>query len=369
MVRVWYPTRADGPGRLYAIGPEREVLEAFARATGGVVPADWLDMLAGVRTHSVTAAPAASGSFPMLVFSHGGFSYVWQNTPLMEHLASHGYVVWSVSHPGGSGGVCYPDGTVVTYDESLLQEVLAFGAEPSYPARFTGDVDTRLRLVRAHAEGPLARIQRQWAEDMRAVLEAVTAGRVEGAAAELVDHCDVTRVGALGMSLGGAAAVSAAHADPRIRVAVNLDGGHFSSDLLDTDSAVPLLHLSSDFEAQLKAFGSPAGAADANEMFYERWYAAGGRPGIHRLRVRGMTHLEMSDVALVPTEQRARILHGGGRIDSRRAIELLNAFVLGCIDQVLGDGDERFPHGQLRRFPEVSQVDISGVRELREPPG
>ena len=40
------------------------------------------------------------GLFPLLIFSHGFQSIAIQSLGLMEHLASHGFVVVSISHTG-----------------------------------------------------------------------------------------------------------------------------------------------------------------------------------------------------------------------------------------------------------------------------
>jgi predicted dienelactone hydrolase len=56
-----------------------------------------------VDTHShVNAPPARPGerAFPVLLFNHAlDFGFTAQNLRLMEHLASHGYVVLSIAHP------------------------------------------------------------------------------------------------------------------------------------------------------------------------------------------------------------------------------------------------------------------------------
>jgi len=43
-----------------------------------------------------------AGTYPLLFFSHGTFGIKDSNNSAFEELASHGYVVCSVDHPGHS---------------------------------------------------------------------------------------------------------------------------------------------------------------------------------------------------------------------------------------------------------------------------
>ncbi|MDP2313177.1 MAG: alpha/beta hydrolase [Pseudomonadota bacterium] len=75
---LWYPTTAtDGDDATYF---------------GGVIAAEgvWQD------------APVAPGPFPVAVFSHGHQAYAEAAAFLMEHLASHGWVVAAPDHTGNT---------------------------------------------------------------------------------------------------------------------------------------------------------------------------------------------------------------------------------------------------------------------------
>jgi predicted dienelactone hydrolase len=100
MIRAWYP----------AIIPEGAEPEPFLREIEPVhaifarslpLPAFTFSHLTRIPSHSYLDAPIAAGQppFPVLVFSHGNSFYASQNSLLMEHLASHGYIVFSIDHP------------------------------------------------------------------------------------------------------------------------------------------------------------------------------------------------------------------------------------------------------------------------------
>lgn len=366
MVRVWYPARpedGDPPRRRYAVDDEAQLLAWFAEINGS--PSGWSEQLAAITTHSVQDAPALQGSFPTVVFSHGASSWVSQNTPLMEHLASHGYVVWSVAHPGEACGVRYPGGDMVRGDPHFHEAFRGLMSDRRYMDKLTGDIAVRLEATSQFLDdkgmGPWSR---RWVNDLRAVIDAFAAGTVTGPAGGLVEMSDVSRLGIVGMSFGAAAAVSAAQQDPRVKAVVNLDGGQHLSDLLDTDVRLPLLHLASDMQAQLEGMGLTGIASlDANEFFYEPVAAAGARPDVYRFRISGSTHLELTDLVLVSGPERAAVLPAGGRVDSQRTVDLINLFVRGYLDTVLLGMNEAFPSGPLRAFPEVEPINLSPIRE------
>ena len=71
--------------------------------------------LRAVKTHSypdIELSPAEA-RYPVIVFSHAIVSFAEQNTLLMEHLASQGYVVLAISHPYASARVVSSQGKAI----------------------------------------------------------------------------------------------------------------------------------------------------------------------------------------------------------------------------------------------------------------
>ncbi len=109
-VKVWYPAApgASGPAGRYMTG---------GNAAG--LPPLLTQQLQLVRTHAIDDAPIAEGRWPVVIFSHGYASPVEQNTPQMEALASRGYVVARLAHPGESSWAPFPDGHGVPFDTAV----------------------------------------------------------------------------------------------------------------------------------------------------------------------------------------------------------------------------------------------------------
>ncbi|WP_369204330.1 hypothetical protein [Streptomyces sp. PU-14G] len=75
------------------------------------------EALAGTRVHAVEGAAVARGSaaWPSVLLSPGSGEYRAGLTAVAEELASRGYVVAGVDHPGDAAAVEFPDGRVVPH--------------------------------------------------------------------------------------------------------------------------------------------------------------------------------------------------------------------------------------------------------------
>lgn len=365
MARVWYPAAgATGQPRKYLDEREFDVtIRPLLEALAPVVPDPTLfDRLAAAATHGHEGAPvAAGGPFPALVFSHGGLSYISQNTVLMEDLASHGYVVFSVAHPGGSSGVLFPDGMAVTYDQDWRDAVLGAVGAPDPEGRNSPDVGKRYEAAtRFVDDGGLGPWSERWRDDMIALVDFVGSDRPDAALASILRHTALADLGYFGMSYGAAAAVSAAQIDERARVAINFDGTHWLSDVLAKDVRTPLLVLMSEDPARY-----------SNEFFFEPLETMGTRDDIVRIKLQPeATHMELTDVMFLPAATRRALPGDAGRVDGARLSDTINAFVRAFFDHYLKGAADGFPETVLAKFPEVARFDLPHVRawaESREP--
>ncbi|KAK7729497.1 hypothetical protein SLS57_001984 [Botryosphaeria dothidea] len=153
-----------------------------------------------LSTASASCSASADHSLPTLLFSPAlGTSRHLYNL-LAANLASRGYAVTTIDHPYDADVVEFPNGTLV------------------YGLDFTD------------AQVPLAVETR--AQDIRFVLDALRSGSALHPRCNGSGGAPAALALALGHSLGGAAALTAAAEDERLRGAVNLDGSVFG-DVLD----------------------------------------------------------------------------------------------------------------------------------------
>ncbi|WP_433237864.1 alpha/beta hydrolase family protein [Streptosporangium sp. CA-135522] len=205
VVQLWYPSRerpASAERARYLGRTEKEsrtVAQGLADYMG--MPGFLLDDVPRAHTRSVSnAAVAGEGErFPLVLFSPGLGGVRTQNTAWAEELASRGYVVAALDHPYDSAVVTLADGRTIrtrikaTGDEKKDEE-LAAGWTAVRAADLSFVLTQLGRLDRGEIDGPFT-------------------GRL-----------DTDRAAVTGHSIGGGAALQAAHQDSRFAAVINLDG-------------------------------------------------------------------------------------------------------------------------------------------------
>lgn len=126
----------------------------------------------------------------MLLYSPGGVDPRTIGTSLAEELASHGYVVVAVDHPGETSEVDFP-------------------GRPPRIIELPPDGPTNPAILRTMLTTRFA--------DLTFVLDQLPS-------LELSRALDLRRVGVYGHSAGGAAAAEVLFDDPRVKAAANLEG-------------------------------------------------------------------------------------------------------------------------------------------------
>jgi predicted dienelactone hydrolase len=344
-VKLWYPVSDDATGTTGLYAAPESVTALF--------PVVLNQRLRRVKTHTVVDAPMPGQRAPVLVFSHGYGGYAEQNTVQMEELASRGYVVASVAHPGEAAWAPYPDGRGVAYAKQLTEAAKARRRERHegvlalrrrhkrmLAALDTPDPSERLaryrEFLQLRDEPLFSESVKEWALDTKVVvdhLETLDAGQL---ASPFQGRLDLKRLGVFGMSYGGATAVEFGRTDPRCMAAANIDGLPFGG-LLDGSISVPLLVLAAGDEGH-----------------------AGWVPGLDRcsgptllVKVPETTHMGLTDLPLqMPPWLRWTGM--GGRMPAARRGNIMNDLLVAFFDQhLLGRGPAAFS-SLPRRFPELS---------------
>ena len=355
-VRAWYPAASvSGEPRPYANALE---LEHHLPRTLHLLPnaADVVPCFDRPSHAYEGAPPKALGPCPTVIYSHGANSYPQQNTPLMEHLASHGYLVLSISHPYTSAAVTDENGEVIlctpevdTRLANMDPDWMNFMYDPDPGARLDG----HLRMTGdGHFFSPYAPA---WQADLISVLDALDMGELPGAGAALAGLVDTQRIAYIGMSFGGTGLV-AAHKDERVKCAVNLDGGLFDETLYDCEARLPILSLLADVDLMWPGQNS----FPFTEFLYEKLDSIGSRSDIQRLEIKGTTHASFQDASLAPREILGPIAQ---RNDGPGMAVLINDLVTPFLEQYLNGNGSGINADLLARYPDVQPVDLTHVRE------
>ncbi|MCP4574008.1 MAG: hypothetical protein GY838_16740 [bacterium] len=244
-VRIWYPAEnvVDVNTVLYFENVE-EIVETYR------YPAE----LRKLPTHAKLDTPVSDRKavYPVILYNHGWGEHVAQNTTLMEHLASHGYIVVSIAHHYEAKYWIYPDGRIGKLDpeSSRFKKIVAEQSRPEviplFEAMFTErGIAAQESLIKRSIEA-LPTFMREgprlWAEDISFVVDELES--LNGSEGRFAGKMDLERLGVAGMSMGGAAAGQACIRDNRFRAVVSMDGG-LLGDLIGTVLDVPVMFMGS----------------------------------------------------------------------------------------------------------------------------
>lgn len=331
LVRVWYPAQ-DVSGLTPAPYFTEAETKSTARSLGALVGfPEFFTYVSHVKTNSYSDTPLIAGAanLPVVFYSHGYTSFLQQNAVLMEELASHGYVVFSVQHTYDSSDTAFLNGEVAPMDPALMEmPAETEDARPSQSDALAGaTLDARLEAALAfqeYANKVDDRIVHQstptWVADrlfLHDTLEEAPPTNV----ADIAAASNLKRVGEMGMSFGGVISGEICMIDPRCAAGVNLDGGNFPFTALNLDVPAPFLMFHTDMALMYRSMERevPAGTTPRgfNEFSYERIGEAGLRDDIYRVQLKGASHLGISDFTLLMDPLvRAPILGGGRRTSS-----------------------------------------------------
>jgi dienelactone hydrolase len=334
MITIYYPASppADAHPAPYTTGPIRA---AFG------TPDFFQD---SVRAHAFVDVPlAADGArYPVIVFSPGmGFLPI-KYAPTLEDLASHGYVVVSLSHPYSTAATVFPDGRVTASTAEAGSRALSAAT-----AKATSD---------AEFDPVVERIGSVWLADVRFVLDQME--QFNASDSPFAGRLDLTRVGIFGHSLGGGTAAEALYQDERFDAAINMDGTLFG-EVATHGVARPLMLMLSEriplTAEQIKLSGS---SPEANAYFQQREAATqatiyeSATPG-YRLTLHGSTHHTF--IGFEPLAAPAIFIPAEvvGTIDGTRAVGIIDDYVVSFFDQHLKGQISTLLSGSPTDYPEV----------------
>lgn len=356
-VQVWYPT-----DKMYAQNyPVRTLWQEMYSGNFDLL-SFFSSHLKHIDTHAHINSPIITGEkLPVLLFSHGLFLVAEQNTVLMEHLASHGYVIFSIARAYQSAKVNLSQAGSVTASSELpdnaglTQAMKNKGEQSYYDLRDNGNVDD-MRAVHAlmanfssatnelnkrglvkksiasermqHFEPQLTadtlydllafidysnRSVDSWVKDIQFVINNLN--EVEAPIDNFLPNLDMTGFGVFGMSRGGAASAEFCKIDKRCRVGGNMDGFQYGAHW-NTAMTAPFLMLTSVENSAMNDFAYlPSG-----EHFMD-------------FTIDGTMHADFTDLVLIMPL--IHYLEQGKHVDAQRINEIINTVHLRFFDHFL----------------------------------
>lgn len=162
----------------------------------------------------------ADSEYPLIIFSHGAFSYYQSNFSTYAELASNGYIVVALDHPHHSFFTKDTDGKMITVDEKFIYEVTRDDDAVSKEEMMT-DSQAWLK-VRVDDENFV----------LDTIKEAKNSGTLSTAwhtsdadtVLSVINRIDTDKIGLTGHSLGGATAVELGRERTDIDAVIDIDG-------------------------------------------------------------------------------------------------------------------------------------------------
>jgi len=320
-VRLWYPADAPGRPRFETLVRQRIADRLRAMPTTPAVP-------------DAPVAPSAT-KFPVLIYFDGWPEDKIQNIALLRELVSRGFAVAAVQYPARLPGTS--DASDARLRAELAREMLEYSSD----AAFERAVQLNHSRARTHAR------------DAIAVLDALTVLDAQSGN-PFAQRLDTQRAGMLGFSFGGAIAAEASRLDPRIKAAINMDGRHWG-DALVQGVERPYMFISEELAMPTAAdLGSAKPRiryeAQLDQADYSQLAAnLQARGGVH-VTIAGTAHMNFTDF---PLRSALRRLSLGGKIDARRAQQIIQAYVIEFFSRYLSSTQPRPVDSPWPKFPEA----------------
>lgn len=285
---------------------------------------------------------AAGETCPLVLFSHGAFGYYQSNSSTYMELASHGYVVVSMDHPYHSFFTHDTEGKLITVNPGMLQGVQYINS----------DVAT---------EQEIYDLSSQWlklrCDDISYVIDSLEAAAESGTLSDswylgnvdatdilaVTDMINCDKIGVMGHSLGGAAAVSLGREREDVGAVVDLDGTMLGEQtgvennqcLINQEPyTTPLLSFDNDEHHFAKIECEQQGIPYMNNVVL-----ANATDGFCTYIV-GTMHMDYTDLPLFSPVLAS--LLGSGSLDKTECIETMNRIILEFFDCYLkGEGEFR----------------------------
>ncbi|MEO5713025.1 MAG: hypothetical protein ABIT37_06015 [Luteolibacter sp.] len=273
MAQVWYP--ADHVGGIPVPWlPDR-----------GLAPALPYHRLVFAHAHARLDVPVAEihGPLPVVFYEHSWMGHRFENIAQVESLASEGFVIIAVDHPGQAERVLYPDGSVV---KGRYAEPLDFSS-PKAVAGFSADA---------------GKCFTERLKNLERTRQALAGSMVKNLAGRLkLDH-----VGIFGFSFGGSTAIRACAENPAFVAGANEDGLFLGEQM----PRGAFLFFDQEMPAWLEA--APKPGEDAGQVLTRhaetQIQIALKQPHRDRLILDGTRHLSFSDrIFASPIPRLARV--------------------------------------------------------------
>jgi dienelactone hydrolase len=323
---IWYPI--DDPGaRLPSKMLKIRDLVSFKRYfLYKFIP----NRICDIVTNSYQDAPLSdkNAKFPALIFNHGFSSYMEQNTILMEHLASFGYVVLSVGHPY-DGVASYPDGRSIPVDlesikalsKDMRQHQKTFNQNIKQLARNDLSVEEMRKYTENYLNTSKAMNDKveMWIADIRFIVGILEKMNEATISSRFAHKLELEKgIGVFGQSYGGAASVLASCLDDRLTCGINIDGAMYGGTNAKYQYRRPTMYMDSDM--------LPGRS---------RYFFHTNENDTYHVIIKNSRHLDYSDYTYILKNWLLKLMQLVGKVDGSLMTQITNDYVRSFFDKYI----------------------------------
>lgn len=352
MVRVWYPAEPAKGSKPIPYWEKADIIgsvrikDDFQRWGLTWMPTYFFNHFALMKTNSYPDAPLAKAEphYPVVLFSPGGGVIHERNFLHVEELASHGYIVLSLSAPYESWAVIFPDDRVIRgkflkanpnqAEEEKAREKKA--QEIVERLQKSTDILERKAIMRElfalDPDGIMDKLLHVRVADARFTFDELVRMNSGEKESPFKGKLDLERVGIFGMSLGGAVTGQVCLEDDRFKAGVNLDGTQFGT-LIDNYLHQPFMFMNS------------GDSKDHNDFVYDRTTDI-----TYSVTIKGSSHMDFTDMFFT-----SPIVKKFNRkaIPDERMYLVANAYIVAFFDKYLKGKESVLLEGPSEDYPEA----------------
>ncbi|MBN1819497.1 MAG: hypothetical protein JXR31_10355 [Prolixibacteraceae bacterium] len=311
-VKFWYPADEKKETELYLEDPEF-IINNFP----------FSESYKSLKTNSCRGIPVShkESKYPVLIFSHGWGEHFSQNTILMEELASHGYIVFSLAHHYECKFSIYPNGRIITLnpESTRFQQIIQEQQNPEAMEVFgkmgtASTDDERLDIfVQSNRIMPTLLVEspRYWAEDISFFIKQLQ--EINNSNNVLRNKLDLEKIGVFGMSMGGIASGEVCTDNLNIKAGASLDGGLYGS-LTDNNLNVPFLFINTQ-----------------RYLGYGNLFVCKSDTDCYSITIKNSDHYNLTDYGIFQAENQVML----GTIDPYIPVKLLNNVIVDFFDKYI----------------------------------
>lgn len=332
MVQLWYPTETSQANKdsLFMMNTQsfRDLMDQYGQSLGtsGLALQYWKY----IGANSYQEAPVKQGGpYPVVLVSHGLGNSKMLHTSQAENLASHGYIVIGIDHTYSSIATLFPNGKVTPFktefsDDNFQEEAM--------------------------------KLETVWLADIKYILEQlqlINNGDIKEAA-QFQHHLDLSAIGMMGFSFGGATAYDAVKEYPELTSGINMDGTliNVGEEALENK---PFLFLMSDFVAEIgnQLSTNPSIPENTLQLLKKEQEMINHtlQHGGYAFHLKGADHYNFTDLQLYSNA--LSYIGMTGKIKSRQSAEIVNALIVQFFDQTLKKDEAKSLSDLMKMYPEI----------------